>query len=243
MARLTNRKLVDISRDAARYRWEFLRRNNDYAQKLEQLNVIMDAVQKISPENPEELTDAVELCKKSWIAFAKRWGFALRSERFPLPEKSFDELSESEKATLFPFATDPGWWSFHSVANLIASSKIKLINFPIYNKDTLASIKIEIKLDRPQRVIMGDLEYVIKVMKALRKRRGLKDAVKPRYPEYDDYLKIYDLRKKKKTFKEIAALVYKRCSPQGDARDQEDRAAKGYKRAEQLILSGYRNIW
>ena len=243
MARLTNRQLVAISRYAARYRWEFLRRNKDYAQELEQFDVIINAVQTVSPKNSEELTNAVERGIESRIDFAKRWGFALRSESFPSPEKSFNELSESEKATLVPFATDPGWWSFHSVANLIASSKIKLINFPIYNEDTLASIKIEIKLDRPQRVIMGDLEYVIKVMKALRKRRGLKDAVKPRYPEYDDYLKIYDLRKKKKTFKEIAALVYKRRSPQGDARDQEDRAAKGYKRAEQLIRSGYRNIW
>ena len=59
-----------------------------------------------------------------------------------------------------------------------------------------------------------------------------------RLKEYAEYLKVWDLRQKKKTYKQIAAIVY----PDDEENAGIDKARKSYKVAARLINGNYRKI-
>jgi hypothetical protein len=86
-------------------------------------------------------------------------------------------------------------------------------------------------------------------MKSLRNKKGFKDNVKPRYSEYADYLKIYDLRvKKNMKYKDIRREIIKSKFKRREkefkiTKEDEDKVYKAFKKARKLVESDYRNIW
>jgi hypothetical protein len=241
MAKLTKKQFSRINEQATLYRWEFLRRNKNYGEELRRLIKDTEEKKKISPLNSRKFTAGYEWARKAWHDFAKRWGLELIGEYFPLPEKIFNELTPVEKAMLLPYATKPSHGSFDSMANTIVTHNVKILNFPISDGKTLNSINVEVFLSYPHRRIMQELGYIVKIMKFLRDKKGFKDNVKPRYREYANYLKIYDLRMKKKMkYKDICKKIFKNKSE--ITREDEDKICKAFKKASKLVESDYRNI-
>lgn len=224
------------------YRWEFLRRNENYGEELKKLIKDTEKKRKISPLNPRKFNAGYEWAKKAWYDFARRWGLELMGEYFPLPEKSFNELTSAGKAMLLPYATKPSYGSFYSIANAIATHNAKILNFPISDGKTLGSINIEVSLSYPHRRIMQELGYIVRIMKSLRSKKGFRDNTKPRYSVYKNYLKIYDLRlKNKMKYKDIAKKIFKNKIK--ITREDEDKIYKEFTKARKLVNSEYRNIW
>jgi hypothetical protein len=242
MAKLTKKEIKKLDKQAAFYKWEFMRRNENYGKELKQLIAGIAKREKVSPSEPK-FEAAYNWVRSSREQFAKRWGLVLTGADFPLPKKEFKSLSLSQKSMLLPYATDPGWPKFYSMANLMAKHKVKIFNFPIYDEKTIDSINIGINLRYPHRVIMLEVEYIVRIMKSLRKKKGFRDNVKHHYAVYSDFLKIYDLRENENMkFKNIWAKVLKK-NIKRVTREDEDKIAKAYKRAKKIVQSEYRNIW
>jgi len=250
MAKLTKKQFSKLNEQVMLYKWEFLRRNKDYGKELRRLIKDTEEKQKISPSNPRKFAAGYSWTREAWHEFANRWGLELIGEYFPLPEKNFNELTPVEKAMLLPYTTKPSYGRFYSIANAIATNNnMEVINFPISDGKTLNSINVEVFLRYPHRRIMQELGYIVRIMKSLRNIKGFKDSVKPRYSEYADYLKIYDLRvKKNMKYKDIRKEIIKskfkhRVKEFEITREDEDKVCKAFKKARKLVQSEYRNIW
>jgi hypothetical protein len=243
MPKLTKKQLQKRDELAIFYRWEFLRRNKNYCKDLKKLRKDTEKQEQVPLENNKEFEKSCMWVKNSWEGFAKQWGLMLAGDYFPLPEKEFNMLTDREKIMLLSHSTKPGWPQFVFIANAIIRQKMKILNFPIYNEKTLDSIKIEINLNFPNHKIMREIEYIVQIMKSLRKKKGFKDNAKPRYDAYNDFLKIYDLRENKNMkYKNICVKVLKK-DIRKVTREDEDKIAKAYKRAKKIVQSEYRNIW
>lgn len=249
MAKLTKKQFSELDEQATLYRWEFLRRNENYGKELRKLINKTEEKKRISPLDPGKLAAGQEWVRAAWCDFAEKWGFELMGVDFPLPEKNYEELTPQEKAMLLPYATKPSCDSFYSVADAMATHKMEMVNFPIFDGKTLNSIKVEVFLSYPHRRIMQELGSIVRIMKLLRDKRGFKDNVKPRYSEYENYLKIYDWRVKNKMkykdiCREILKLKFKSRAKEFEiTREDEDKVCKAFKKASELVQSDYRNIW
>ena len=62
---------------------------------------------------------------------------------------------------------------------------------------------------------------------------------------YDDYLKIYDLHKERKTFRQIAKIIYPGYEPEDkDAfRPMKEKIKENLKSCKKLVYGGYKEIY
>ncbi len=238
MAKLTSKQLSKLSDKAARYRWEFLRRNEAYGKSLQQFK--KEAKRRMAAFKAKASFKDFEWAKKAWADFSLCWGLTSLGEwiELPSPDKSYDQLTPFEKKMLHPCATKPSLDVVRTLAGLLQNSKKQ-------RPELLSFIDIKINLWMPQRVIMQDVEAIVRSMKEARKHYGCRDVTKHRYDEYKDFLKIYDLRKNKEMkYTDIYKVIHKGVKKESEiTREDETRMAQGYLRAKELVESGYRSIW
>jgi hypothetical protein len=102
------------------------------------------------------------------------------------------------------------------------------------------TIKIKIHLDRKIEDIIDDVKFLLKVLDSEAKyfRIDLKRP-KPHWDAYDKLLKVYDLRREKKIWREIASQVYP-----GDVSIASSmrKVRHLYKQAEKMIKGGWKQI-
>jgi len=238
MAKLSKKKFSELSEKATRYRWEFLRRNPIYGRELVALK---EKGKKLIPllKSPKSTSEDFKLAEMAFTDFANCWGLVSLGlfKYFPSPEKEFNQLTLSEKKMLLPYTTEPKIDVVSTFAKLIMESKKP-------NPGLYSTLTLKINLDMPQRRIEQEVKRTVQIMKAARKKLGLKDISKPHYKWYKNYLKIYDLREKKKmTYKSIHKKLYKGVDDNEITREHESTIAKEYKSARELVDFKYRNIW
>lgn len=114
-----------------------------------------------------------------------------------------------------------------------------MASYPYSYKHSLLCV---VNLNSPKKVLMKEFENLIDDYS---KYRMLSNSVqlpekrwRSRLKEYAEYLKVWVLRQKKKTYKQIAAIVY----PDDQQYAGIDKARKSYKAAARLINGDYRKI-
>ena len=238
MANLTTEEFLIKNEKAMRYRWEFLRRNKLYAKDCK------DFIKKKKElfSDPKKFKSAFQWLTKACENFYQCWGLSMRPGFIPpSPRKAFDALTRGEKELILPYATNPAWVTIKTMGELMNSRKRKNLRLDL---ELISSLKISIDLHMPMKRIKTEINYMLQIMKDLRKDRGLKDISKPNYECYKDYLKIYDLMEKKKmTYKGIYKKLHKDIDENEITREHESMIAKEYKQAEALVDFKYRNIW
>jgi hypothetical protein len=239
MAKESPKTLNENETDAAFLRWEFIRRNKNYAKELEQLNTFIQERTKRSSKGLNSDIAVYDECNAASESFAKKWTFVYYGDEFPSPKKSFSRLSNDQKLSLLSSAVMPGPGNYKTISKVLDFHKAKGLKLPV-KEETLTDLRLSIKLDRPQRMIMRDVAEVVRTAKSTRKMAGLKDASKTRYDECKMFIDIYDCRNKGMTNKQIANKLYGEDNP---TESLENKISKSYQRAKKLIQSGYRRIW
>jgi len=104
------------------------------------------------------------------------------------------------------------------------------------------AIMILLRLNRSNKMIIKDIENFLGLLRREAKHFNLKlESPKTHWGELRKYLKIYDLHKKGRSWKEIALKVYKVDSAEDLERAQK-RAKKGYGNAKDLINGGWKKL-
>ena len=102
------------------------------------------------------------------------------------------------------------------------------------------TITVKIHLDRQEDAIIQDMKYLLDLIKLQTKMNNLDlSPLKPRWDIYDEYLKVWNLHKEGKTWKQIARQIF----PKDVNLDSAVSKVRSYKRkAERMIEEMGRRI-
>jgi hypothetical protein len=102
------------------------------------------------------------------------------------------------------------------------------------------TILLKIHLDRKKENILKDFRNFLKfIQKEAKQRQFNFRRPRPRWDEYDNHLKVYDLRKKKKSWRQIAQIIF----PNDESPDSAMRKVRHhYRQAERMINGGWGQI-
>jgi hypothetical protein len=262
MPEISIKTIIARNTKAIRLRWEFLRRNNEYAHDLAELKssgrpahqAWIDRIFNGDRTNHHRVlsNDRMEDIQR----FALKWdlNFTIDANNYPSPETNFAHLTQVQKVILSPCSVKPHDAYFLSEKEFMIfkiKESISEIGNPKYDSESFDTLKVEINLTHPWRKITREIQNLIASIKKIRRKKGFKENAKPRTIEYfSELLKIYDLKTKKQmTLKQIYQELRKNNpnlsktdKAKVASREDENRINKQYCRAKALVKSDYRNI-
>jgi len=263
MAKLSKSDFDALNEKVIKYKWEFIRRNENYKKEFKQIIEKIKEWHKISG-NDKKFSKKFTLLDRDWTDFRKRWGLYqqdswafmdwkmkdaakcwephIHGDLYPSPDKKYEELSLIEKAMFLPSSTEPSIeWVRLMVDRYLRGYKILATDFPEYVGKSLEAITIKINLNFPIKRINRDLEDIVSALKDLRKKNGLEVLEKPQYGAFDDMLIVYDIwhGNKDMTFKQIYQKWKKLPAKAEITMDDEHKTRMILLRAKELIASYY----
>ncbi len=243
MARKTKKEIENEYEYIKKYRWEFTRRNSEYQRDFKEFG---GCFKKFTP-----LKNLREMRKRQPLIYTKLKNMERKAKdndkeikrlvcgkwsllSFVDPSISYDKykrksLNEQNPAIMFPFAGLVGTHISRPVPALLLESHQYGQNPEI--------LRITVFLSFRKDQILNTVENIIdKAKKEYKKLSPENINTKKRFDSYDKYLKIYDLRKKGKTFKEIAGIIYSNAELEEDGLEVVTRRVKnGYDTCVELI--------
>jgi hypothetical protein len=215
------------------YRWEFLRRNPEYRRDYKEFVKLC----KKEGWDPETKPLQLEHWEKPDKQRRLKYGVVLLEN--PTKKIPLDKIEENP---FWPYFEDKGfkrprWRSF--LNPLYPKGEPVIIASRGSSDDEVeAPLNLIINLTFPKTEIMARVKKLVEDAIEERKKVGLHVyRSRKRFDLYDQYLKIWDLRKRGLTYKEIAAKVYPK-EPLEYVSEQESDAEEHDKRVKELIASG-----
>lgn len=213
---------------AAKFKWELLRRRKDYIEEAIEINKVKDRA-----KDQETFLIYIQESEK----FYKKWGIS----GCPPLEKNFKDMSVVEKWGLFKCSLNID----HRLVAFLAGHKHR----PLYSPDNLKNLsplKVEIDLDMPKEKIMHELGSLIETSQRIKEEMGYRDN--PRTKNYEDLLKVYDLRETKvkgkpMPFSQVIRKMYPKRQKDDFTKTLEDTVRKSYLRAKDLVDNAHKDVW
>ena len=116
MGKRSRQESIERNDKSSRYRWEFLRRNEDFKKECNKIIDSTKASLQISPINRKEFDEAFDQVFQATIDFSKRWGIAfVRGDYYPSPIKCYEDLSPQEQSMFLECPTVPSARLMNSV--------------------------------------------------------------------------------------------------------------------------------
>ena len=254
------------------FKWEFLRRNEDYQKDYAAFEAQFGAWFR---ENGYWWSrNGPTYSRQAWFFFCtqvapaakgicKRWGV---SNPFD-PSWVFDAAGvRSERGSrvsmpFFPSTDDHREWDLEAVDPALFPTEEEQINELLKGvPDTIGAeptwrgmndrrfIRVEIDITKPNETSIAEVQRRIDLARSLYESHvgPLPDYRKKprlRLDQYESYLKVWELRKEGKTFEQIAREVFPReMENAGRFSPGAKKARSHYKRACELVSGGYRQI-
>jgi Uncharacterized conserved protein (DUF2285) len=243
----------------ARYKWEFLRRNEEYQRDYAALaDQFGEWIQRYGGWNPPGYVK--DQSPQAWSYFreqvepavwkvAQRWGIRdpvnpalsryppqFLSRDFPIsvlkarrPEEENEDNPESPE----PLVRD---YFSHMLGDAPHSAK------------GLSFIKVQIDITQPLETIIAQLEITIEIARSryrvhIDPLADFRKEARIRLDQYESCLNVWDLRKQDLTFEQIAFRLFQREMEEPAFRNAiTKRVRSQFQRAKELIEGGYRQI-
>lgn len=269
MAKKTKRELWDRERQVWYYKWEFLRRNEEFKADFEPLQKFIvnskwrylgvnPAVNRPSKKQLGEMVKKVFGSVKKFTKYLQLYFDLCRKWDMP---GFIDPSIDLETYVLY--FTDPGpelehlmSYAIFVICGVVQSAKETyvgkasflpvVLSIPKIHKHRTSGsdlIDLSINLKFPKAAIMAFLEFYVDLYKRDYASK-LDKATRARLREYKDYLRIYDLKQQGLNFFDIASDVYKKDigSIKKDAISIVENTERNYKSCLRLIKGGYKQI-
>lgn len=215
MPKKKHKERLDDLHKELNYKWEFLKRNINYQRDYKKF---IDEKKKLKT-NAKDTSVHLYSSELTPIYFQRNYHI-----REPIdPNSAHGPMSYDSAAECIDdgpfFDVDAG-----GKLRIIPLSKEQIIN-----KDM---IEVYVWLNRPKAQIMDELEQIIDHWLEARSKYMNSKLKRQRFKEWDQYLRIWDLRAQKRSFQQIGLELW----PKEKIKISEDRAKKGYYRAHELIV-------
>jgi hypothetical protein len=110
------KSLLELSANARKYRWEFLRRNPWFQEECKRIIDDTKGVLRMPRENLNAFNAEADRVLNDTMDFSLKWDIAYaRGDRYPSSKKGYNSLSVSEKALVLNSPTNPSAVTIDSI--------------------------------------------------------------------------------------------------------------------------------